>query len=63
VMGSKRFIDCQDPTRAATERFHAVLTTLPNTLTQPIAGQGGGRLPPDDDSGALGRRHHGPVLE
>jgi hypothetical protein len=61
---AKRFSDCQDPTRAATERFHAVLTTLPNTLTQPIAGQGGGgRLPPPDIDPSGGGRRHVPLLE
>jgi phage-related protein len=32
----KRLIDCQDATRAAQERFNAILTTVPNTVfTQP----------------------------
>ncbi|HEX7285680.1 MAG TPA: hypothetical protein VF532_05825 [Candidatus Angelobacter sp.] len=61
---AKRFTDCQDATRAATERFHAVLTTLPNTLTSPIAGQGGGgRLPPPDIDPGNGGRRHPPLLE
>lgn len=38
----KKFTTCQDGNHAAQERFRAVLTTVPNTLTAPILGQGGG---------------------
>lgn len=36
---AKRLVDCQDATRAAQERFNAILTTVPNTVfVQPVPG-------------------------
>ena len=47
----KRLIDCQDATRAAQERFNAILTTVPNTVFT----QEPGALVPGDPGGARGR--------
>lgn len=44
----KRLVDCQDPTRAAQERFDGVIVTLSNKIASPLlSGGGGGR----DDGG------------
>jgi hypothetical protein len=41
----KRFIDCQDATRLAQERFPAILTTVPNSVfVNPLGGGGVGPI-------------------
>jgi phage-related protein len=55
----KRLVDCQDATRAAQERFNAILTTVPNTVfTQPPGPQ-----VPEDLGGTRGRGPRRPSLE
>jgi phage-related protein len=40
----KRLIDCQDATRAAQERFNAILTTVPSTVIAPATSLGRGPI-------------------
>jgi hypothetical protein len=51
----KSFVACKDATRAAQERFPAILTTVPNTVTTPpLFAGGGGHNPVPIGGGGVG---------